>query len=637
MNEPIVTPLVYPQDSGKKPPKRRDIKIHSVFDIETQDWTTFVAGGVLRAADQQYEAYSWRQEDDYADKLLAIEGDLWAHNMGGFDGKWLLNHIRKRGLKAQIACAGAKLVSIRCGQLRVLDSKALTKLSLEELTQGMDVKKEKLALPCTCDENCGGYCSIRRDMPQAHWERMLDYLRADCVSLYRALQEIREYAAQPEIDLDLGATVGGCAWRNAQRLLGLPNADFSRSMASFLRQAYFGGRVQLFKAFSSRGFETDVSSMYPSRLAYCPIPIGDCRRLTSSAADAFWTGKPGIYRARVNVPESHIPPLPFRMKDRVAYPWGSFEGTWTAPELRYATEAGCTAEVLEGVVWEREEIVFAPWVDRLFKLRAGAGKKSPIGIWLKFYLNSLTGKLGTKPEHARYALNLSDAELGDCPGTDDCYDYCTGACGTYKPMGGVMEYQGKEIIWGIPECHERPEYRLDPCAHVEWAAYLTSLARIKWHRHAISINDGLDVVYGDTDSIFSEVERPCDCGNPECTRDGLLGHWEATGAYRDFEGFAPKLYVFKRDEKLKVKAKGLRLPRDPEIAAQKIRERSPVGGKRVLGFKAAIAAGNFFTAENQTRRAGQGFGDRLPSYSGASRAPHILELVESGGEVAWQP
>lgn len=613
--------------------ERKDIAVDATWDIETENWTTFVAGGVL-TVDGAYQAFDWRREDDFVDYLLSLEGSAWAHNGGAFDDKWLLDHLLRRGIRAHVVAAGSRIVSLQIGKerkdrkkraLRFLDSKALVKMSLREFTAGAEDEKEELGFECVnaeqapCLPGCEGYCGIRRNMPREKMRRLLDYMETDVRGLMSALYRFKRYALAE--DLDLSMTVGASAWSSARRMLGLQSARLSRTDHEFAREGYFGGRVQLFRPRAERGFECDVNSMYPSRLAAFPVPTGDPELVFGGdARRAFNRDAPGIYRAEVVVPDCHLPPLPIRAGTRVCYPTGKFAGTWALPELLHAQEVGVDVKPLRALVFPSSAVLFKPWVDKMFELRTNApgGKKSPLGTFLKFYLNSLTGKFGARPDNDK--LHLSPEEIRCCPGTGNCEDRCSFECGAHRPTGPS------------PFVFLSSGYRIASCAHVEWAAYLTAEARVEWHRQALSMNDGLDLVYGDTDSIFSLDKRTRNMG-------AELGQWEDGGAFSNFRGMAPKVYRYERKELVKVRAKGLRLPRmtskdgKPLLeniarADRAIQSGELVGGEAVVGVWRGASTGKFFEVADVGRRVNEGYGDRiLEPGSSFTRAPTVEEAL----------
>lgn len=611
---------------------RRDIKVDAVFDIETQDWDTFVSGGILRS-DNTYSVYCTCGNDDadakaesaLVDAILAVKGNVWAHFGGGFDFKWLLDHVAARGLSASIAAAGSRIISAtispsqgRKHATKLYDSWALCPISLSDLTKGLGIEKSKLDLPCICGEICGGFCSIKRKMPQGQRKQMLDYMEADCRSLMLALDALQAFAETN--DLDLGATIGGSAWKNVQRRVGIEDADTNPGRHMYARQGYYGGRVQVFRAGNVKaGYEYDVRSMYPWALATFAVPTGNSEmRYGSDAQDSFDKEAPGIYQAAVEVPEMHIPPLPFRHRNRIHYPTGKFIGTWAYPELRYAEKLGVKVKILSALVWESEQVLFAAWIERLFALRFNVGTESPIGQFLKLYMNSLTGKFGMNPERYKYFINPS--KLKGCPGgncdldlADDCGKCCDWHCSTKcGATAQISESVYREYM-----------YSLSDCCHVEWSAYLTAHSRVHLHRQLVS--GGLkDAVYCDTDSVFCENPRTDNVGEG-------LGQFEFKCEFRDFLSVAPKVYEYTHvaTGKRKQKAKGIKRGREFEMMPGKKYYR-----EGIAGFTAGTKLGRLFSKIKGHRTLNIRHGDRfvVNESTGETRAPRIDEVL-AGKEI----
>jgi hypothetical protein len=605
---------------------RRDIQCDAVFDIETENWDRYVVGGFLDSAGAYLE-YDWRKEDRLVDAILGTEGAVWAHSGGTFDLKWLLDHVAERGISAQIVAAGSRIVFAKVGKTQLFDSRALCPLSLEKFTKGQGIEKQKLNLPCDCPLKCGGYCAIRRGMPSAQFRRLCEYLEHDCRSLWKGIESLREFAA--ESDLDLGATIGGSAWRNAKRFLGLPDAALSRQEHKIARAGYYGGRVQLIRpGMTTSGYEYDVASMYPWTLATFALPCGAHEVVQGAdARRAYRRAAPGIYKARVKVPEMHLPPLPYRYDNetRTSYPHGTIRGTWPLPELHRAEEVGgLVVDIDHAIVWERERVIFTDWIQRVFDLRQKVGKKTPLGQFLKLYLNSLTGKFGSDPDRLSFAINPKEVLMcraaSPCrhDGEEDCGTCCEWHCS--QKCGASIQYS-KHVF-------ARPVYHLDDCAHVQWSGYLTAQGRIALHRQLTAYGDGLDAVYCDTDSVFSTRSRFENIGSD-------LGQWEFAGGFRDFHGIAPKVYTFEHDPKTCArshgeekgcdsrktqKAKGVRLGKRDLVVG----ESYEAGG--ILGFRAGAALGKLFARNTTSRKIERQTGDRVPIAGGLTRAPGADEL-----------
>jgi hypothetical protein len=102
---------------------RSTIQVSGTWDIETEDWSTFVTGA-LHIPGQETRAWSWRKEEDFVSTLISLEGIYWAHNGGRFDSLWLLGHLAKRGISARVSLAGSDAIAVMVGKATFRDSRA---------------------------------------------------------------------------------------------------------------------------------------------------------------------------------------------------------------------------------------------------------------------------------------------------------------------------------------------------------------------------------------------------------------------------------------------------------------------------------------------------------------------------------
>lgn len=422
-------------------------------------------------------------------------------------------------------------------------------------------------------------------MSSADYAKVEEYLRLDCISLFEALAKLKEFAR--DNDLDLGLTIGGAAFRNAQRYLKFGNDFHNLDEHAFRRGAYYGGRVQTFrKGQFGHGFSYDVISMYPSLLSSLELPVGLPTGKTGTAARrAFDAGKEGLFRVNVDVPEQHIPPLPFRSKKRLHYPHGSWEATYTASELREAvSQYGVKVTAFRDArVYSQSARIFGPWVDHIIGLRMKAGKKTPLGLFLKRYANSVYGKLASKPDKLRLLINPPRIKEGD-------------------------EIIADGII-------ARRSQTIDSCMHPTWAAYVTSGGRVLLGRKLHETDPSL-ALYCDTDGVKCLDRRSFGIGS-------ALGQWEEE-EFSALRIIAPKVYgENKLDGTLDSKAKGIRLRKGemPEVGRH-YRARGGVKGAKSVGKRS-----KFFERNDMTRVLNSRTGDRFEIGGGLTRAPHIEECV----------
>jgi hypothetical protein len=509
-------------------------RVDGVWDIETASWDRFVVGQAISATGERFTSWS---EDDFARHLLAQSGCWYAHAGGRFDAIWLLDWLHRHGVPATVRLRGAGILSLTVGALEIRDSFAIAPMSLAKLAPLGGAQKIALSLPCECGTDCGGYCVLAgildRGGPSSRERATVEaYLSADCDGLRAALDALASFAAGQGIPL--GLTIGGTAWGTARAWLGLDAAPPDLARYRRLRGAYYGGRTEVFATEAAAGHRYDIHSSYPAALSRTALPVGPGQlRDRVIASRYFAAGKPCILAAEVEVPESDVPPLPYRATDRLLYPHGPVTGCWTSHELRHAVSCGAVVRrVAWGHVWDEESAFLAPFADRVWGLRAAAAAEDTAAgaaraAWCKWLANSLTGKLAQRPENEslRFLPSIGRAP----PELDD------GETILRVTAGGV---------WAT-----RESVRVSPCAHVQLAAWLTSEARCELHRQLVHASARL---YCDTDSVYSGHELSRRVGD-------ALGEWGHEGALSDWRALAPKVYRYTDPDtgKVAVRGKGL--------------------------------------------------------------------------------
>ena len=487
-----------------------EVKIDAVWDIEAAEWDQFVTGALWTPGDG-IQVYS--DEDEFAGALLELpQGcNAWAHAGGRYDVLWLLDWCKRRGHipKAQIRLSGSSIASLAIKQGPIFrDSCRLMPMSLRQAcTMFEDSEhKEELDLPCICGRQCGGYCSISTKMPRKMLDRLNGYLVKDIESLRDTLVSLDRYCAEHR--LVMSGTVASTAWNTAKVSCDIPDTDWDNALYRFARSGYYGGRTEVGQTEAARIWRYDRVSAYPAALSE-DVPTGEVKHGDSerTARLAWKRDKPGFYKCIVEIPNCIAPPLPIRLDNRLAYPYGRVVGVWSRDEIHRAEEIGSKVlHIFESLTWARESPQLKPHVEHCFGLREKAQTKS-LRTWLKFIANSLTGAFAQDPETDVIALG---EEYADRQG--------------YEPVGNY------DWIW------RRKVFRISERAHIQWAGVLTARARVELNRqieHA-----GLDWCYSDTDSVISTRELGRNIGDN-------LGQWKFEGTATDFEAIAPKVYTYK--------------------------------------------------------------------------------------------
>lgn len=486
------------------------LAVDGVWDIECEEWDTFVVGAVWDARDDDVHVYD--DEDELAAHLLSFDkgATLWAHAGGRYDVLWLLDWCRRKAQipEANIRLSGSSVASLAIKGGPVLrDSFRLMPMALREactMFEGCE-QKQRLDLPCSCGPevgHCGGYCSISVKMAPELRRKLRTYLEYDVLSLRDTLRCLVSYCEAHE--LLLGGTVAGTGWQTARARCQLANAEWELEAYRRARAGYYGGRCEVGITEADQVERHDRKQAYPAALCR-PVPLGESALLDRRTAPMAWgRGKPGIYYASVTVPEMMAPPLPVRFRERIVYPHGLVVGSWSRDELLRAEEVGCTIERLHGgIAWAREEALLEPHVRHCFALREAAKGNDALRTWLKFVANSLTGGFAQDPEFDIIALG----DYADDPDWE--------AVGRY------------DWIW------RRGVFAIPQRAHVHWAATLTADARVELHRQIV--HAGEDWAYSDTDSCHALRRLTRNAGTG-------LGEWAYEGPLKGWVCLAPKVY-----------------------------------------------------------------------------------------------
>lgn len=493
------------------------------YDIETESWEHFVCGvavsdaGDIRVFRSDQESADWYRSLPPTDEVIA-------HYGGSFDFLQLIAATPDLSWNATLA--GSAIVTCQAkGHARCRDTFRLFPLSLAKWTG----RKTEIGLACECGQDCGGYCAIRRDMSPGDMQKLIDYNVNDSQILLDTWREDvgRLDACGLSVYGRRGVrnTIGAVAWNTAAEMAGLdPAAPIEWGDYDAGRRAYYGGRTEVGRTHAPLVYRYDVHAMYPWCLTK-PVPCGERRTLLGAAARrSFARGDLGIYHARVYVPPTDLPPLPHRYQgetqgrlynDRLLWTTGHLVGWWSAVELAHAAAHGARIEMIDQAeVWSDEEAIFRPYVEHIYGERRKAIDSGDArwGAILKWFANSLTGKLAQRPEFSRVIVI----------GADD------------DPDEGWVQHGGPDSrVYSIAA-------RKVPASGHTWAAAtLTARARVALHER-LARHSGR-WAYCDTDSTYL-LDR-----DERDVHASRLGTWGYEGVGRDWLALAPKLYRY-RDE-----------------------------------------------------------------------------------------
>ena len=320
-----------------------------------------------------------------------------------------------------------------------------------------------------------------------------------------------------------------------------------------IRSGYFGGRTEVFKPFTDNvntsnkeelikclteenkkivAYHYDVNSLYPSVMIDNEFPIGfpqyiDFPILVKKNFEKWVEYREGLgfITCKVHIPKQKYPPLPIK-REKLMFPCGVIEGTWTYNELQYAIE-NCGVSILEYkelIHFKKTYKVFHNFIKTFSELKSYA-KENGLKALEKF------AKLIMNTSYGYLMLNRDDK---------DCF--------VEFNEKNLEKYKENERI--LVENEELGYLRVKSIVIAESiqpqvGAYVTSYARLVLLKmlKEIEQNNG-ENYYCDTDSIVSSIKFPSNY-----VHKSKLGYWDLEGELYAGIFLQPKLYYENKKEK----------------------------------------------------------------------------------------
>lgn len=313
---------------------------------------------------------------------------------------------------------------------------------------------------------------------------LLTYLHHDCKSLH---QVITAFFNAPLICSSKKKWTTASQAVEVFRLFmdddlhSLPDDDIffhEGDVDGFVRQAYFGGRTEIFKPIfdneineSEFLYYQDINSLYPFVMSKHEYPDKFLGWLEGEKE--YNEHEMSIWHCKVRVPENmYAPPLPIKREERLIFPVGDFKGYWTKFELEYARSLGCEIlEYYEGAAFSNAGPIFKNFIETLYKMRLEAKEKNDnvTQMTMKLLMNSCYGRMGINKERSKIII-------------DD---------GTFNKVKLIAEIDVNER-YSI-RLSEKPERSRTMFSNPAIACFVTSYARVFLHENMREV--GVESVY----------------------------------------------------------------------------------------------------------------------------------------------
>lgn len=285
------------------------------------------------------------------------------------------------------------------------------------------------------------------------------------------------------------------------------------------RQAYFGGRVEVFvrKHNHKKLYHYDANSLYPSVMLNKKYPNPDKLKYTNDLYEALRT-REGCACITVEAPDMEYPVLPVKT-DKLIFPVGIIrEGVYNFPEIRLAISRGY--RILDTHWVLSSEPIESPFTEYVkyftaLKIKYTKENRRALRQLTKLMLNSLYGKFAQR-------VDAEERYTKDMPPVGSSFQVI--GKNSYR-LRDVEKERGRETV-------------------VCWSSYAACYARCELYNYFPK--EGL--FYCDTDSVFRTTPIA-----DELVDDYDLGLMKLEDTIVESNFVAPKRYAYKTDDGTLVK------------------------------------------------------------------------------------
>ena len=280
----------------------------------------------------------------------------------------------------------------------------------------------------------------------------------------------------------------------------------SRFNDAYVRKSYFGGAVDIFKAYAKNVYYYDVNSLYPKAMREL-MPLNVIETLIETKdfnLDNFF----GFLDLEIECPTTiKHPILPFKLDGRTIFPQGLISGVYFSEEIKEAVKLGYKIIKVHSAKRFSSDYIFKEYVDDMYALKANS---SGAERWIaKLLLNSLYGIFGRKPDIIK-TITVNNDQIEKYLVTYTVKNIIP--IDNNKTILLIIDKINNELLEDFNnELDDSNNSNIKPSvrSNVAIASAITAYARINMIPYKIHPN----TIYTDTDSIITTSKLP----------DNLLG------------------------------------------------------------------------------------------------------------------
>ena len=321
---------------------------------------------------------------------------IFIHNLGDFDGiflfKALSNHYSPDSLNTIIDPQNRFItitLKLQSTVLTFKDSLRVFPISLQELCKifNVDGKTNKYKAV---------YNSLQMFKDVELLNEFTEYALQDSKALFDALINAqKEFIDKHHVDIVSIVSTSSLAfkiYRTNYLKTSIPILKHNED--KFIRNGYYGGATDYYKAYAKNLYYYDVNSLYPQAMLNS-MPFKLIKKhfnMDGVELDNFF----GFCLAEITCPDSiALPVLPVKLDGKTIYPKGQWTGTYFSEELKAVAKLGYGIKLLKGMEFSKEDL-FTDYIKYFYNIKMNSsGSEKYIS---KLMLNCLYGIFGRRQE-----------------------------------------------------------------------------------------------------------------------------------------------------------------------------------------------------------------------------------------------
>lgn len=511
---------------------------------------------------------------------------IYAHNMSGFDGIFLLNSLlllqESNNIKIIPTKRDNKMISIKVlfnydgkyeryrHHIIFHDSYSLLLSSLDKLSKTFlqdspDLMKleNKEILEILTNREVRIQKIYNKPKYDYFIHQLYNYSKRDCISLANVLFRFAMLINEKwTISIHNYPTISSLAiaiylthYLKITDLIPLVSGKIYRDIS----KSYHGGHTDVYMMYSDKEVHSyDYTSMYPAMMLKHEMPVGKINKFEGNPLNIGETfkslcDKHAFVKCTVEVDKSlnrpvYMTKVKFNSENRVMCATGTFLNQWVYLkeickyyELTNGKIRIDPNSIKKGYTFQSKNI-FKDYITDLFKIKQSVSKDNPLYLISKILMNSLYGRFGLKQELTEHNfMTKSEIEelLMSCEST------------TIEDII-PLDFIEKSLVISTKNSDE-----VSLKSSIPIASAITAYARME--RAEILLDESLDILYFDTDG-FKSLQKITELPKYKHLDHNGLGGLKYEGTFSESIFLMPKVYggVYKESGEEFTKLKGFK-------------------------------------------------------------------------------